>query len=193
MGLIFFVLFLVVPLLEIYGFITIGSYIGIWPTIGIVILTAIAGSILLRHQGMNALFQAQEKLQKGTLPVDQVIDGVCLGFAGALLLTPGFLTDFFGFLLFIPVFRRGFANFVYQKIIKPRTRVFTSMDYGETQHDPSQNKTDPFSQDNMKEGPIIDADYKNVDPASQNHTKPDIFDGSHSKNKDGKKSPWNSK
>jgi len=193
MGLIFFVFFLVVPLLEIYGFITIGSFIGIWPTIGIVILTAIAGSLLLRHQGMNALFQAQEKLQKGAFPVDQMIDGVCLGFAGALLLTPGFFTDFFGFLLFIPVFRHWFAYFVFEKIIKPRTTIFTNMDYDETPRDPSDNKTEPFSQDGVKEGPIIDVDYKNIDQEHQNHTKAETFDGPATNGKDCKKSPWDTK
>ena len=143
MGLLIFALFLAVPLIEIVGFIQIGGLIDLWPTLGVVILTAIAGSILLRHQGMSTLFQAQSKLGQGALPLDEVVDGLCLALAGALLLTPGFFTDFFGFLLFVPWFRRGFAHFVFQKFIKPNM-----MAGGVFQHnDPRGN---PFADDQNK-------------------------------------------
>ena len=178
MGWLLFALFVAVPIIEIVGFIQIGSLIGIWPTIGIVILTAIAGSILLRHQGMAALFQAQSKLAQGGIPFDQVIDGICLGFAGALLLTPGFFTDFFGFLLFIPPFRRSLAWFFYDKVIKPRTHIYTA-DGSHTSY-PGENQ----------EGQVIDGEFQDIsDDAKKNrsdkqtHTPID-------KGKKGGKSPW---
>ncbi len=84
MGLVFFALFLLVPIIEIVGFMQIGSLIGLWPTLGVVILTAIAGSMLLRHQGMTVLFRTQSMIQEGKIPVDEMIDGICLAIAGAL-------------------------------------------------------------------------------------------------------------
>ena len=178
MGWLFFALFVAVPIIEIVGFIQIGSLIGIWPTIGIVILTAIAGSILLRHQGMAALFQAQSKLAQGTIPFEQVIDGICLGFAGALLLTPGFFTDLFGFLLFIPPFRRSLAWFVYDKIIKPNTHIYTAETSG-----PSYPNEDP-------EGKVIDGEFQDISDAPKNNRSDKQANIPSDKGKKGGKSPW---
>jgi len=94
-----------VPVLEIAVFIEIGGRIGLWPTIATVILTAVLGTALLRQQGLVALKSAQKSLEKGDFPVREVFDGLCLLVAGALLLTPGFVTDGMGFLLFLPPVR----------------------------------------------------------------------------------------
>ena len=167
MGLLIFILFLTVPLIEIVGFIQIGGLIGLWPTLGVVILTAIAGSFLLRYQGMSTLFQAQSKLNQGALPLDEVIDGLCLALAGALLLTPGFFTDFFGFLLFIPWFRRGFAKGVYHKFIKPNLHVGSPF--------PADGAGDgrAGAPKRGQSGPVIDGEWEDVSPAEQSERKTD--------------------
>lgn len=105
MGLIIFVAMIVVPIVEIAVFIQSGDLIGLWPTIGVVILTAFIGSALLRHQGLSTLVRVQESMNAGKLPVAELFDGLCLLIAGALLLTPGFVTDGIGLLLFLPPFR----------------------------------------------------------------------------------------
>ena len=114
MGYILFALFVGVPLLEIAVFVAVGGQIGLWPTLGAVVATALAGSVLLRVQGLSTLYRAREHLERGELPVRELFDGVCLVFAGALLLTPGFITDGAGLLLFLPPFRaairRGLAS-----------------------------------------------------------------------------------
>ena len=95
----------VVPIVEIAVFIEVGGAIGLWPTLGIVVATAIAGAALLRHQGMATLARARVALARNEMPLREVIDGVFLLAAGLLLLTPGFVTDSAGFLLFVPGIR----------------------------------------------------------------------------------------
>ena len=162
MGLLFLAAFICVPIIEIIGFIQIGSLIGLWPTIGIVILTAVAGSLLLQHQGMTALMQAQHKLREGTIPVDEVIDGFCLALAGALLLTPGFFTDTFGFLLFIPPFRRGFARFFFEKVIQPNAVFYTNG--GRQNEQPFEAPSDETGPRGSRfdDGVVIDGTFEDV-------------------------------
>lgn len=106
MGILFLLLTLIgVPLLEIAVFIRVGESIGLWPTLALVIATAVAGTWMLRAQGLAALRTAQASLDRGEFPVAQVFDGICLLLAGALLLTPGFVTDAVGLLLFVPAVR----------------------------------------------------------------------------------------
>jgi UPF0716 protein FxsA len=105
MGYILFALFIGVPLIEIAVFIQVGGWIGLWPTIAVVILTAALGSWLLRMQGLQTLVRVQQSFERGEVPVADLFDGLCLLVAGALLLTPGFVTDAIGFLLFVPPFR----------------------------------------------------------------------------------------
>ncbi len=105
MGLLILITMIAVPIIEIAVFIKAGDLIGLWPTIGSVILTAIIGSFLLRQQGLATLFRVRESMDAGRLPVNELFDGLCLRVAGALLLTPGFVTDGVGLLLFMPPFR----------------------------------------------------------------------------------------
>ncbi len=98
-------LFLAVPLVEIAVFIEVGGWLGLWPTLAVIVATAVAGTALLRWQGLSTLARAQAALDRGQLPVAEVFDGACLLVAGALLLTPGFVTDAVGGLLFLPPFR----------------------------------------------------------------------------------------
>ncbi len=112
MALIVLLLFIGVPIAEIAVYIKVGVYLGIWPTIAITVATAIAGSALLRWQGLQTLYRAQESLRHDRFPLAEIFDGLCLILAGALLLTPGFITDSLGLLLFFPPFRMVFRRFV---------------------------------------------------------------------------------
>ena len=102
-----FALFLVVPLIEIALFIQVGGLIGLWPTIGIVILTAFAGTALVRAQGVETLRRLQLSLAEGRDPMGPIAHGALILVAGVLLLTPGFFTDAVGLALMVPAFRKA--------------------------------------------------------------------------------------
>ncbi|MDE0799933.1 MAG: FxsA family protein [Rhodospirillaceae bacterium] len=105
MPLIILIFFIAIPLLEIGVFISISGEIGGFATIGITILTAIVGTFLVRAQGLATLNKVSEGINRGEMPVRPVFDGACQLIAGALLLTPGFITDSIGLVLFAPPFR----------------------------------------------------------------------------------------
>jgi len=104
-----FILFIVMPIAEIAVLIQVGGAIGAWTTIGIVILTAVIGTAMLRQQGIATLNKAQLRMQNGEMPAQQMLEGLLLLVGGVLLLTPGFITDFFGFCTLIPISRRFLA------------------------------------------------------------------------------------
>lgn len=95
-------LFIVVPILELYVIIQVGGLIGIWPTLALLLLDAILGSLLLRHQGRGAWRRFNEALAQGRFPGKEVVDGLLIVIGGTLLLAPGFLTDIVGLVLLIP-------------------------------------------------------------------------------------------
>ena len=99
-------LFVLVPLGEIYVLIEVGQEIGALSTIGLCVLTAVVGAGLLRLQGLQTVRRAQENLNRGQVPAIEMFEGVALALGGALLLTPGFVTDFVGFLCLVPWTRR---------------------------------------------------------------------------------------
>ena len=98
-------LFLAIPVAEVLLFIVVGSRIGVGPTIGLVILTAVLGAGLVTRQGRATLQRARQEVAAGIVPAAPLADGVMILIAGALLLTPGFLTDAIGFSLLIPLVR----------------------------------------------------------------------------------------
>jgi len=118
MGRILFLVFLVVPIIEIGIFIFVGQLIGLWPTLAGVVITAVLGSLLIRMQGLSLIREIQQLMAAGRLPARQIADGLILAIAGALLLTPGYFTDTIGFLLLIPAIR----TLIYQAI-KSRVSV----------------------------------------------------------------------
>lgn len=107
-----FLLFAVMPIVEIALLVNVGEQIGGWNTVAIVIATAIAGAHLVRREGLQTLFQAQTKMQSGQLPGQQMAEGLLLVVAGVLLVTPGFITDILGFLFALPVTRPLIAKAV---------------------------------------------------------------------------------
>lgn len=95
-------IFLAVPIIEIAIFIQIGGLIGLWPTLALVVVTAVAGTSLMRMQGLNALARLQSKIEAGDDPTGPIADGAMILVAGMLLLTPGFFTDALGLVLLVP-------------------------------------------------------------------------------------------
>lgn len=98
-------LLLVMPIAEITVFILVGQQIGLLPTLGLILFTAVLGAILLRVQGFGILQRISSEARAGRVPGRELIHGVMILVAGVLLLTPGFVTDTLGFLLFIPAVR----------------------------------------------------------------------------------------
>ncbi len=105
-------LFTLVPLVELYLLIEIGGAIGVAPTIAIVIVTGVIGAALARWQGLGVLRRLQDDLSAGRPPTDALIDGLLIFVAGAVLLTPGLITDALGFLLLVPAGRAAVRRLV---------------------------------------------------------------------------------
>ena len=98
--------FIIMPIVEMWVLIQVGGLIGAWPTIGLVLLTAMIGLQLLKQQGLSTLMRANQKMAQGGLPAEEILEGIALAIGGALLLTPGFFTDAIGFYCLIPFTRK---------------------------------------------------------------------------------------
>ena len=108
-------LFFLVPLIEIYLLIEIGGVIGVGWTIFFVVFTAVLGAFLVRAQGFSTVNRIRTQMNQGQLPAMELIEGLFLLIAGALLLTPGFFTDAIGFVCLTPPLRRGIIRYVLSK------------------------------------------------------------------------------
>ncbi|MBL8820611.1 MAG: FxsA family protein [Planctomyces sp.] len=104
------ILMIVVPLLELALLFQINKYVGLIPTIGIVVVTGFLGASLARYQGRNAWQNVQLAMKQGRMPSTEISEGILIFVAGLLLITPGLITDTTGFLLLVPVFRRRVAR-----------------------------------------------------------------------------------
>ncbi|MDB1122751.1 FxsA family protein [Vibrio algarum] len=109
-------LFIFVPIVEIGLFIQVGGFLGLWPTIALVLVTAFVGASLVRSQGIATLMSVQGRLQQGEMPAQQILEGVMLAVAGVLLLTPGFMTDAFGMLVLLPAPRAKIAKELMKRV-----------------------------------------------------------------------------
>jgi UPF0716 protein FxsA len=107
-----FLLVLLIPFVEIYLLLKVGGIIGAFPTIFLVVFTAVLGTWLLRQQGFATFQRLQENLAKGTIPAYEMIEGPIILVGGVLLLTPGFITDILGFACLIPQLRRKIAQYI---------------------------------------------------------------------------------
>ena len=115
-------LFIAMPILEMWLLITVGRHIGALTTVGLVVLTAAVGLALLRQQGLSTLWRARQRLDSGELPAREIAEGLLLAVGGALLLTPGFVTDGIGFCCLVP----GLRQVLIRHLIKHFTVVQTS-------------------------------------------------------------------
>nr|WP_216613364.1 FxsA family protein [Vibrio sp. 99-8-1] len=109
-------LFICVPVIEIGLFIQVGGFLGLWPTMALVLVTAFVGASLVRSQGLQTLMSVQGRLQQGEIPAQQILEGVMLAVAGVLLLTPGFMTDAFGMLVLLPAPRAKIAKELMKRV-----------------------------------------------------------------------------
>ncbi|MEJ2183895.1 MAG: FxsA family protein [Nitrospirota bacterium] len=107
-----FVLFCTIPVVELALLVYVGSRIGVLETIAIVVFTGVSGAFLVRSEGLGVLRRFRENVQRGVFPSEEILDGSMVLVAGALLLTPGFLTDILGFLLVFPPSRKRIKRFV---------------------------------------------------------------------------------
>ncbi len=140
-------IFVLVPIIEIALFIQVGGWIGLWPTLAIVVLTAVIGTWMLREQGLAELARLRNSLENMRDPSASLAHGAMILFAGALLLTPGFFTDTVGFLLLIPTCRRAAIAYF-------RSRITTAQfNVGPEAHQPP-----PSS------GETIEGDFTDVSP-----------------------------
>ena len=96
-----FLVFIIIPILEIYIFITVGSNIGVLNTIAIILLTALVGIFLVKRRGLSLLFNARQHMSEGMMPTEEIKGGIFLLISGLLLITPGFFTDCIGFSVFL--------------------------------------------------------------------------------------------
>ncbi|MCK9502634.1 MAG: FxsA family protein [Porticoccaceae bacterium] len=136
----FFLFFLAVPVFELWLLIQVGGVIGAWPTIALVLLTAMIGVALLKKEGFKLLTRSNLKLDAGELPAQEVFEGFVLGISGALLLAPGFATDVVGFLGLIPWTRRWLVT---RLLAKAEFRAFVVGQCGDFRQR-SQNGRDVF-------------------------------------------------
>lgn len=116
MPLLFFLVFIAAPVLELWVLIEVGSEIGALATIALLILTAIAGIALIRLQGLLTLVRATQRMNSGELPAQEMGEGILLGAAGLLLLLPGFVSDGLAVLLLIPPLRRWLLGRLMQRM-----------------------------------------------------------------------------
>ena len=111
-----FLAFTIIPVVEIYLLIQIGTIFGALTSIALVIVTGFLGAYLARIQGLQTLFRIQKSLREGQIPSRELLDALLIGIAGLVLLTPGFLTDAFGFLLLIPNTRTAIKQWLHRQI-----------------------------------------------------------------------------
>lgn len=173
-------MFIVVPIVEIALFIQVGGFLGLWPTMGLVLVTAVVGASLVRSQGIATLMSVQGRLQKGELPAQQIVEGVMLAVSGVLLLTPGFMTDAMGMAVLLPGPRAWLAKQLMSrvKVQGMSSGAGFSAGFGPQgfeQHDPFEQQRDP-SRDNAKgrqqEGDVFDGEFERKDDKKNDDDSP---------------------
>ena len=156
-----FLAFLAVPLIEIGLFIKVGGLIGLWPTLGIVVLTAIIGTSLMRQQGAHALAQLRSSFRDLRDPTEPLAHGAMILFAGALLLTPGFFTDAVGFALLLPPVRAAAYRWLAKRV------TVQGVTYG-----PSGEARVYQRRPQGQAGDVIEGDFEEVDADQTGRTPP---------------------
>lgn len=161
-------LFIGVPIIELALLIELGRNIGFWWTITIVILTAIIGTAVLQRQGLQTFARINQELNSGKPPIMPVVDGMFLLLAGAFLLTPGILTDSFGFLLLVPPVRTAIAKWCLKRFVSSASDHvhMSGMETEDRPHEQARTRPGPRSgppPGGPGAGPVIDGDFVRVD------------------------------
>ncbi len=170
---ILFVLFVAMPFIELALLIYLGNALGFWPTIAIVLVTALTGAYVLRAQGLATLRRVSASLSSGEPPIQPVVDGFFLAIAGAFLLTPGVITDAIGLGLLIPPVRMALAKWGVGRFL--RSGAFTVHTYttggdgSSTHHAQTSERPDETSGPGPRkkskkpgDGPVIDGEYEEI-------------------------------
>jgi UPF0716 protein FxsA len=171
MRFILFILFIVMPFVEIALLIKLGDLLGFWRTIGIVVVTAIIGAYVLQAQGMATMQRVSQSMRSGEPPIKPVIDGFFLAISGAFLLTPGVVTDAIGLLLLVPPVRHAIARWGFGRIVK--SGKFSVHTYGATGgigdpgaassgRAPSPGPSSKRPPTRGGDGPVIDGEFEEV-------------------------------
>jgi UPF0716 protein FxsA len=142
MSFVLFLLFVAMPFVELALLIYLGQQLGFWPTIAIVIVTALVGAFVLQRQGLQTMRRISQAMASGEPPIEPVVDGFFLAIAGAFLLTPGVVTDAVGLALLVPPVRRAVARWGFTRVL--RKGSFTVHTY-RTGSAPDSMETDTFS------------------------------------------------
>ena len=154
MAALIFLAFIIVPIAEIAIFIGVGGAIGLWNTLALIVLTAIAGTALLRALGLSTLRRARESFARHVFPMNELFDGLCLLIAGAMLLTPGFATDAAGLALFVPWMRAQLRRAMLGYLgTRGGTRIWVDED----------ESADPGSPGG-RDGRTVEGVYRRIDP-----------------------------
>ena len=111
-------LFIFLPMVELYLLIMLGSRIGAMPTIGLIVLTGLLGASLARQQGLSVLSRIQKEMASGKPPTQELVEGALVVVGGIVLLTPGIITDIFGFSLLVPSIRRALCRYLTKSFTK---------------------------------------------------------------------------
>lgn len=151
--------FVIFPIIELIVLIQVGSAIGVLPTVGLVLLTAIIGAALLRAQGLATLLRANQRMQSGEIPAQEVAEGFVLAIGGALLLTPGFVTDAMGLCCLLPGSRRWLINRVLKRLTFTGSAGMFSAGFGGRQ-----------APGDSREEVIIEGEFDREEPAR--HSRP---------------------
>ncbi len=124
-----FLIFTIVPIVEFYLLLRLGQAIGLWPTLGVVFGTGFLGALLAKRQGLALLRRLLSELEQGILPAEALFDGVLILLAGALLITPGLLTDCLGIMILLPFTRKALKIWLRkkfeQKIARGEIKIYT--------------------------------------------------------------------
>ncbi len=145
-------LFVIVPLLELALLIKMGQWVGFWPTIGLVVFTGVAGAWLTRMQGLRTMWRLRHDLANGRVPGQAIMDGMAVLAGGALLLTPGILTDLIGFGLLFPGTRHAIQKRIMARLERhiQESAVHVKVTGGEIWT----RSSDPISSDPMSPDPM---------------------------------------
>ena len=147
-----FLIFFSIPIVEMYLLIEVAERIDALPTILLVMLTAVVGVSLIRQQGLSTLTKGIGRLNQAEIPAAEIIEGILLAMAGAFLITPGFLTDFIGFTITIPVTRRIIALMLLKRLSARAEFRTNNFDFGRG----------PYKKPDAP-GPVIEGEYEKKD------------------------------
>ncbi|MCW2244555.1 UPF0716 protein FxsA [Azospirillum fermentarium] len=155
---------LLLPIVEIVGFVMMGDWLGLWPTLGLLALGVVAGSVLIRVQGLSTLRRVQESAQRGEMPMGALFDGFCTVIGGVLLIIPGFFSDVLALLLIIGPVRRTLGRWMFGRM-QTAGGVWMAGGRSAGAYEGAGFGDEPRRPTHRPDPGVIDGDFREVDPA----------------------------